>query len=149
MATSIVTPKTLSELVKVIARHGKRAMLVSGVDPASDRVPAGKVVVDLAGIDSLNEISNQKDRVLIGTGLNLGRLVREASGENGLIRQAASLIANPLVRNRITLAQALGRVGPAALNALPVLQEAMKSDHVAVRDAAREAIKAINAKERK
>src|SRR5262249_10197394 len=107
MATSIVTPKTLSELVKVIARHGKRAMLVSGVDPASDRVPAGKVVVDLAGIDSLNEISNQKDRVLIGTGLNLGRLVREASGENGLIRQAASLIANPLVRNRITLAQAL------------------------------------------
>lgn len=87
-------------------------MLVSGVDPAADRVPAGKVVVDLAGIDSLNELSTQKDRVLIGAGLNLGRLVREAAGENGLIRQAASLIANPLVRNRVTLAQALDPDSP-------------------------------------
>ena len=45
MPTSIVTPKTLSDLVKVVAKHGKRAMLVSGVDPASDRIPSGRVVV--------------------------------------------------------------------------------------------------------
>jgi xanthine dehydrogenase small subunit len=82
------------------------------VDPAADKVPAGKVVVDLAGIDALNEISTQKDRVLIGAGINLGRLVREATGENGLLRQSASLIANPLVRNRITLAQALDPDSP-------------------------------------
>ena len=112
MATSITSPKTLSELVKLMARHGKRAVLVSGVDPAADKIPAGKVVVDLAGIDALNEISAQKDRVLIGAGINLGRLVREATGENGLLRQAASLIANPLVRNRITLAQALDPDSP-------------------------------------
>ena len=112
MTTSIVAPKTLTELVKLIAKHGKRAMLVSGVDPASDRIPAGKVVVDVAAIDALNEIVDQKDRVVIGTGLNLGRLVREATGESGLIRQAASLIANPLVRNKITLAQALDPDSP-------------------------------------
>jgi len=112
MATSITSPKTLSELVKLMARHGKRAVLVSGMDPAADKIPAGKVVVDLAGIDALNEISAQKDRVLIGAGINLGRLVREATGENGLLRQAASLIANPLVRNRITLAQALDPDSP-------------------------------------
>src|SRR6516164_8270010 len=112
MSTAVLTPKTLPDLIKLVAKHGKRALLVSGVDPASDRTPAGKVVVDLAAIDSLNEISDQKDRVLIGTGLNLGRLAREAIGENGLLRQAASLIANPLVRNRITLAQALDPESP-------------------------------------
>ena len=105
--TSVLTPKTVAELVKAIAKHGKRALLVSGVDPASDRAPAGKVVVDVTKIDAINEISTQKDKVVIGTGLNFGRLAREATGENGLIRQAASIIANPLVRNRVTLAQAL------------------------------------------
>jgi carbon-monoxide dehydrogenase medium subunit len=106
MPTSVLTPKTLSELVKMVARLGKRAVLVSGVDP-SDRPIPGKVAVDLTEIDALNEISVQKDRVVIGTGVNLGRLVKDATGENGLIRQAASLVANPLVRNRVTLAQSL------------------------------------------
>ena len=112
MTTSILAPKTLSELLKLIGKHGKRAMLVSGIDSASDRIPAGKVVVSLAGIDVLHEIADQKDRIVIGTGLNLGRVAREATGENGLIRQAASIIANPLVRNRITLAEALDPDSP-------------------------------------
>jgi carbon-monoxide dehydrogenase medium subunit len=106
MATSVLTPKTVSELVKIVARKGKNAVLVSGVDP-SDRPVSGKVMVDVNHIGPLNEISATKDRVVIGTGINLGRLAREATGENGLLRQAASLIANPLVRNRITLAEAL------------------------------------------
>ena len=106
MANSVLTPKTISELVKIVARKGKNAVLVSGVDPA-DRPIAGKVTVDVHHIPPLNEISLVKDRVVIGTGINLGKLSREAVGDNGLLRQAASLIANPLVRNRITFAEAL------------------------------------------
>src|SRR6185295_15011468 len=106
MSNSVLIPKTLSELVKIVARKGKSAVLVSGADP-TDRPIAGKVMVDVNQITAMNEISVAKDRVVIGTGINLGRLSREAVGENGLLRQAASLIANPLVRNRITLAQAL------------------------------------------
>src|SRR5688572_6714805 len=106
MANSVLTPRTVSELVKIIAKKGKNALLVSGVDPA-DRPSPGKVTVDLTHIGQLNEISVQKDRITIGTAINLGRLSREAAGENGLIRQAASLIGNPLVRNRITLLEAL------------------------------------------
>ena len=107
MAISVLTPKTVSELVKIVAKKGKSAVLVSGVDPADRPVP-GKVTVDLNHIAALNEISTQKDRVTIGTGVNLGRLSREAAGENGLIRQAASLIGSPLVRNRITVAGSTG-----------------------------------------
>jgi carbon-monoxide dehydrogenase medium subunit len=111
MTTSVLTPKTVSELVKIVARKGKNAVLVSGVDP-SDRPVSGKVMVDVNHIGPLNEISATKDRVVIGTGINLGRLSREATGENGLLRQAASLIANPLVRNRVTFAEALDPESP-------------------------------------
>jgi CO/xanthine dehydrogenase FAD-binding subunit len=111
MPISVLTPKTLSELIKIVAKKGKSAVMVSGIDP-SDRPASGKVTVDLHQIGPLNEIVAQKDRVTIGTGVNFGRLCREATGENGLIRQAASLIGNPLVRNRITLFEALDPKSP-------------------------------------
>jgi aerobic carbon-monoxide dehydrogenase medium subunit len=104
---AIQVPKSVPEVLKLIAKHGKRSMLVSGVAPASDRTPAGKVVIDLTGVAPLHEIDHKRDKVTIGTGLNLGRLARDARGENGLLRQAASIIANPLVRNRVTFVDAL------------------------------------------
>jgi CO/xanthine dehydrogenase FAD-binding subunit len=111
MPTSVLTPKTLSELIKIVAKKGKSAVMVSGIDPA-DRPAVGKVTVDLNYIGPLNEIVTQKDRVVIGTGVNFGRLSREAVGENGLVRQAASIIGSPLVRNRITLLEALDPKSP-------------------------------------
>jgi aerobic carbon-monoxide dehydrogenase medium subunit len=107
MTTSVITPKSIPDLVKLTAKLGKRTLLLSGEDPGLDRVATGKVAVDISKIGPLHEISAEKNRVVIGTGVNLGRLARETVGENGLIRQASLLIANPLVRNRITLIQAL------------------------------------------
>jgi xanthine dehydrogenase small subunit len=105
--SAIQSPKSLPELVKLIAKHGKRSMLVSGIDLSAERAAAGKVLIDVTGVEPLNEIETARDKVTIGTGINLGRLAREAIGENGLLRQASSFIANPLVRNRITLVEAL------------------------------------------
>src|SRR5213594_1422295 len=104
---AIQTPKSVPELLRLIARHGKRSVLLSGIDPASERTPAGKIAIDLTGVAPLQEIEKKRDKVTIGTGLNLGRVARDAIGENGLLRQAASIIANPLVRNRVTLVEAL------------------------------------------
>src|SRR5215468_11118622 len=105
--SAIQTPKSVPELLKLIAKHGKRSVLVSGVDTSGDRAAAGKVLIDLTAVEPLNEIEIRKDKVTIGTGMNLGRLAREASGANGLLRQAASIVANPLVRNKITFVDAL------------------------------------------
>jgi carbon-monoxide dehydrogenase medium subunit len=105
--SAIQTPKSVPELIRLISRHGKRALVVSGVDASADRAPAGKVIIDVTRVELLNEIEQSRDRISIGTGINLGRLAREATGENGLLRQAASIIANPLVRNKITFIQAL------------------------------------------
>jgi CO/xanthine dehydrogenase FAD-binding subunit len=109
---AIQVPKSVPEVLKLIAKHGKRSMLVSGVDPSSDRTPAGKVVIDLTGVAPLHEIDRKRDKITIGTGLNLGRLARDAQGENGLLRHAASIIANPLVRNRVTFVDALDPASP-------------------------------------
>ena len=93
---AIQTPKSVNELIKLMAKHGKRSMLVSGVDPSGDKAAVGKVVIDLGGIEPLHEIDVKRDRITIGTGMNLGRLAREATGENGLLQQAAPTISNPL-----------------------------------------------------
>src|SRR5215467_64369 len=109
---AIQVPKSVPEVLKLLAKHGKRSLLVSGVDPASDRTPAGKVIIDLTAVGPLHEIDRKKDKIAIGTGLNLGRLARDAKGENGLLRHAASIIANPLVRNRVTFVDALNPDSP-------------------------------------
>lgn len=110
--SGIQSPKSVHELIRLIARHGKRVFLVSGVDASADRAAAGKVIIDVTGVNPLNEVDQNRDRITIGTGINLGRLAREAIGENGLLRQAASIIANPLVRNKVTFLQALDPNSP-------------------------------------
>jgi len=106
------TPSSVPDLLKLIAKYGKRSVLVSGVDVSTASAPSGKVVIDLSGVEPLNEIDLTREKVTIGTGINLGRLAREPSGANGLLRQAASIIANPLVRNKITLVEALSPESP-------------------------------------
>jgi carbon-monoxide dehydrogenase medium subunit len=110
--SAIQTPKSVPELLKLIAKYGKRSVLVSGVDASVAAAAPGRVVIDLTGVQPLNEIELTRDKVTIGTGLNLGRLARDASGANGLLRQAASIIANPLVRNKVTFVEALSPESP-------------------------------------
>jgi carbon-monoxide dehydrogenase medium subunit len=110
--SEIQTTKSVTDLIKLIAKYGKRAVLVSGVDATSANAPAGKVVIDLTDVALLNEIDVKRGKITIGTGVNLGRLARDASGANGLLRQAASIIANPLVRNKVTFIEALSPESP-------------------------------------
>src|SRR5215510_425748 len=110
--SEVQTPKSVSDVIKLVAKYGKRSVLVSGSDAGAGSASAGKVVIDLSAVESLNEIDVKKDKVTIGAGINLGRMVREASGANGLLRQAASIIANPLVRNKVVLLEALNPDSP-------------------------------------
>src|SRR5690242_8120138 len=108
--TAPQSPKSIADLTKLVAKAGKRAFFVSGTDVTG--VPPTRTAIDISSVPQLNEVEVAKDKVVIGTGLNFGRLVREGNGENGLLRQAASLIANPLVRNRVTLLQSLDPESP-------------------------------------
>src|SRR5262245_3479535 len=110
--SEVQAPKSVSDVIKLVAKYGKRSLLVSGGDAGAGNTSAGKVVIDLSAVESLNEIDVKRDKVTIGAGINLGRLVRDASGANGLLRQAASIIANPLVRNKVVLVEALNPDSP-------------------------------------
>jgi carbon-monoxide dehydrogenase medium subunit len=140
--SAIQIPKSLPDVIKLIAKYGKRSMLVSGVDASAAGAASGKVVIDLTAVELLNEIDVKRDKVTIGTGINLGRLAREGSGANGLLRQAASLIANPLVRNKVTFLEALSPESPyfdittplVLLNAKVKLQNATGKRTLSIRD---------------
>src|SRR2546428_12975317 len=103
--SEVQAPKSVPDLLKLIAKYGKRSILVSGVGASVANAPAGKVVIDVSRIEPLNEIGVKHDKITIGTGMNLGRLARDGSGINGLLRMAARLIAIPLVGNKIILLQ--------------------------------------------
>ena len=54
--SAIQTPKSVPDLLKLIAKYGKRSILVSGVDASAASASSGKVVIDLTGVQPLNEI---------------------------------------------------------------------------------------------
>src|SRR4029077_11410825 len=110
--SDVQAPKSVPDLLKLITKYGKKSVFVSGVDVSATPARAGKVLIDLSKLEPLNEIDLKKDKISIGAGMNLGRLVRDVSGADGLLRQAASIIANPLVRNKISLVEALNPDSP-------------------------------------
>ena len=69
--SAIQIPKSLPDVIKLIAKFGKRSILVSGVDASAAGAASGKVVIDLTGVELLNEIEVKRDKVTIGTGINL------------------------------------------------------------------------------
>lgn len=104
-------PRSIAEFIRTAARLGKRAHYVHGLD-GLEKIPNGKVPVDLSQVPALNEIASRGGKVTIGTGLNFGTLLRGVSGENGLLKQAVSMLGSPLVRNRLTILSALDPESP-------------------------------------
>jgi CO/xanthine dehydrogenase FAD-binding subunit len=100
------TPETLADLAKVLARHRDRVLLVPDSE-GSERPAARQVRVDIGKVRGLAGITRKGRTLQIGTGSTLGEVLRRIQGENGLLMQAVSMMANPLVRNRVTVLAAL------------------------------------------
>ena len=99
-------PQTLTGLARILAKHGERAFVVANADSSLKRVP-NKVLVDVGHIPGFDDVHSKGSKVTIGTGANFGEVLRQVGGENGLLKQALSMMANPLVRNRVTVFSAL------------------------------------------
>lgn len=94
------TPQTLAGLSKILSRKGKH---VIAVDEETLRTSESRNLVDVRAIPGFSVIRVTPKKVTIGCGATLGQLLREVDGENGLLRQAVSMMANPLVRNRVAV----------------------------------------------
>jgi carbon-monoxide dehydrogenase medium subunit len=97
----IATPQTLAGLSKVLTRKGKKSVIVA--DDETIRASESQNLVDVRGIPGFTDIRKTRTKVVIGCGATFGQLLRGVSGENGLLQQAVTMMANPLVRNRVTV----------------------------------------------
>jgi aerobic carbon-monoxide dehydrogenase medium subunit len=129
------SPKSLSEAISLLVKHGAEAKLLAGgmslIPLMKLRMAAPKHLIDLNGIEGLSYIRESDGH------LTIGALTRESElDESALIRQkypiihdTASVIGDPLVRNMATVGGNLAHADPA--NDHPATMLALSSEVVA------------------
>jgi carbon-monoxide dehydrogenase medium subunit len=80
-------------------------------------------LVNVGGLDELRGIQRENGHVVVGSGVTIAELLSSdiIAEDAPVLRQAAEVFANPLVRNRATLGGNLGNASPAADTAPPLL----------------------------
>lgn len=108
-----LAPASLDEALEILGERGDRGKVMAGgqslIPLMKLRFAAPEVVIDLNRIDGLDHLIEE------GGGLRIGALVRHRTCERSellrgryrLLRDAAALVADPLVRNRGTVCGSL------------------------------------------
>jgi carbon-monoxide dehydrogenase medium subunit len=121
-------PKTLEELLSLISKCGEDAKLLAGGTDLlvllRDRVVKPKCVVDIKGVAELHELKyDEHDGLRVGAAVTFRELL-----EHPIVREryralwdAASVLADPVIRNRATLVGNICNASPAADSAPPLL----------------------------
>lgn len=128
-------PTTLDEALEILKEHGDAAKVMAGgqslIPLLKLRFTRPELVVDLGRVAGLDRVERQNGHVAIGAlvrHVDLERGHRELGGAP-ILAEAAHWIADPLVRNRGTLAGSICHADPAGDWGSVVL--AMKGDIVA------------------
>ena len=102
-------PKTLSEALALLKQHGTNAKLIAGgtdlVPNMKHRLFTPEHVIGLKEIDSLRELREESEALVIGPMVTVATLARHprVAALFPSLRQAASLIAGPQLREMGTL----------------------------------------------
>ena len=111
-------PSSLEEALSVLERYGDEAKILAGgqslIPLMKLRFASPKALVDLNGVDGLDELYEDNGM------LNIGALVRHKTCERsellrsryGVLADAAPQISDPIVRNRGTVAGSLAHADP-------------------------------------
>lgn len=120
-------PKSLAEALTLLSHCGPDGKLLAGgtnmVVELRDGHHNGKSLVDLSHLEELRGITKQDGYIVIGGGTTITELIDHPliGAHAGILKEAARLFANPLVRNRATVAGNLVDASPAADTAPPLL----------------------------
>jgi len=120
-------PQTLPEALALLADKAPDAKPLAGgtnvLVELREAAHVPKALVDLTKVGELRGVQQQDGHVVIGGGTTLTDLLTHPLiAEHGaLLREAAAVFANPLVRNRATVAGNLVDASPAADTAPPLL----------------------------
>ena len=131
----LLTPQTLPEALEMLAEAapdvaplaGGTNLIVDlrggGVLRPSQGLHRPGVLVNVAGLDELRTIRRENGHVVIGGGVTIAELLKAPLIAEcaPLLKQAAAVFANSLVRNRATVGGNLADGSPAADTAPPLL----------------------------
>ncbi len=123
----LLMPQTLSEALDMLAAGAPKVVPLAGGTNLIVDLRGGRhrpsVLMNIAGLDELRGIRREDGHLVVGGGVTIAELL-----DNPLIaqyapvlREAAAVFANPLIRNRATIGGNLVDGSPAANTAPPLL----------------------------
>ena len=123
----LAMPETLAEALDMMAERAPDVRPLAGGTNLIPNMRAGThqpaALVNVEGLEALRGIDRQNGHVVIGSGVTIAELLEDdlIAEQGQLLREAAAVFANPLVRNRATVGGNLGNASPAADTAPPLL----------------------------
>jgi aerobic carbon-monoxide dehydrogenase medium subunit len=115
-----VSPTTVDDAIALMGEYGEKAKVLAGgqslIPIMKLRLASPQVVVDLNRIRDLSGIREEGDSVVIGSMTRHREIERSPTlrGLYPLLSDAASVLADPLVRNRGTVGGSLAHADPAS-----------------------------------
>lgn len=115
-----VSPTSVDDAVALMGEYGEKAKLLAGgqslIPIMKLRLAAPKVVVDLNRVRDLSGIREEGNAVVIGSMTRHREMERSRTIRDHfpLLSDAASILADPLVRNRGTVGGSLAHADPAS-----------------------------------
>ncbi len=124
---ALLMPQTLEEALEMLAEGAPDVAPLAGgtnlvVDMRSGRYCPG-VVVNIGGLEELRGVRRENGHLVVGGGVTIAELLDDPliAQHAPVLREAAAVLANPLVRNRATVGGNLADASPAADSAPPLL----------------------------
>ncbi len=122
-----LAPTTLEEALAALSAHGDDAKVLAGgqslLPVLRMRLNAPEVLIDLGGIDSLKQITDDGDTITIGAMAPYYEILAHGGVRSslGLLHKAIGEVADPQIRHRGTLGGALVHADPAGDCGAPTL----------------------------
>ena len=124
---ALLMPQTLEEALEMLAEGAPDVAPLAGgtnlvVDMRSGRYRPS-VVVNIGGLEELRGVRRENGHLVVGGGVTIAELLDDPliAQHAPVLREAAAVLANPLVRNRATVGGNLADASPAADSAPPLL----------------------------
>lgn len=123
----LLMPRTLAEALQWLSEDGPNITPLAGGTNLIPDMRAGshrpRVMMDISRLDELRGIRVEDGYLVVGAAVTIAELLDDllVHQHASVLRQAAAVMANPLVRNRATVGGNLVNASPAADTATPLL----------------------------
>ena len=122
-----ITPKNLEEVFRAVEKKKRKIKFIAGctnvIPYMRGEAISPELLIDLSSLENLNYIREENGIIAIGALTTISKLTASEiiRNQSPILFSAASLLGNPLTRNRATIGGNLADASPAADMAPPLL----------------------------